>query len=75
MSGNLKKHIKQQKNMTVVTKQRSASGINKFEQRPEKMKFQSSMVVKPKKVNVTTRAQMDARFAKRKEKQKQKKQR
>ena len=37
------------------------------------MKFQSSMVVKPKKVNATTKVQMDAIFAKRKEKRKQKK--
>ena len=45
--------------------QRSAADVNKFE-------FQRSAVAKPKKVNVTTKAQMDARIAKKKEKRKQK---
>ena len=53
--------------------QRSAIDVNKFEQRPEEIKVQSSAVSKQKNVNVTTKVQMDARFAKRKEKRKQEK--
>ena len=45
------------------------SHVNKFEQRPEEIKFQSSMVVvKPKKVSGSTKAQMDTRIAKKKTK-------
>ena len=39
--------------------QRSAADINELEQQPKEIKFQSSVVVKPKKVNVTTKAQME----------------
>ena len=53
--------------------QRSAADVNQFEQRPEEIKFQGSAIVKPKKVHVTTKAEMDARIAKKKEKRKQKK--
>ena len=56
-----------------VHEQRSATDVSEFEQRPEEIKFQSSVVVKLKKVNVTTKAQMEARIAKMKEKRKQKK--
>ena len=45
--------------------QRSAADVNKFE-------FQRSAVAKPKKVNVTTKAQMDARIAKKKKKENKK---
>ena len=47
--------------------QRSAADVNEFEQRPEEMKFESSAAAaKPKKVDVTTKAQLDARNKKRK---------
>ena len=53
--------------------QRFAADVNQLEQGPEEIKFQGSAVVKPKKVHVTTKAEMDARIAKKKEKRKQKK--
>ena len=54
--------------------QRSAADVNKFEQRPEEIKFESSAVAaKPKKVDVTTEAQMDARIARKQENRRQKK--
>ena len=52
------------------------SDVNEFEQRPaEELKFESSQqMTKPKKINVTNKAQMDARLAGKQEKRRQKKQ-
>ena len=54
--------------------QRYAADVNEFEQQPEEIKFESSAAApKPKKVDVTTKAQMDARIARKQEKKSQKK--
>ena len=51
------------------------SDVNEFEQRSaEELKFESSQqMTKPKKINVTTKAQMDARLARKQEERRQKK--
>ena len=47
--------------------QRSAADVNEFEQRLEEIKFEgSAAAAKPKKVDITTKAQMDAKMAKKK---------
>ena len=53
--------------------QRSAADVNEFEQRLEEIKFESSAAAaKPEKVDVTTKAQMDAKMAGKQEKKRQK---
>ena len=54
--------------------QRSAADVNEFEQQPGEIKFESSAAAaKPKKVDVATKAQMDARIARKQENRLQKK--
>ena len=62
------------KNPDTYEQRSAAADVNELGQQTEEIKFESSAVTaEPKKVDVTTKAQMDARIARKQEKSRHKK--